>query len=193
MSHLDPDRPTPLGLPRGSVRAILALSTFFTALASLALERPLDHSLWLVTTVVLGYYYGSRNGTFTVAPERANPLWLPRGSVRWLMFLGYAGTAFYLIRHWRAAGQDPLQQEAFFPIVALGSFFLGRLFQGVSSRLASKHTEPLYLIYNNAKALVALTCSLVIVLVYLLQLTFTWDIHVTRATLGFVVFYFGSR
>lgn len=51
----------PLGLPRGSVRAILALLVAGTAMLLFAAQREVTDGLIGLVGVVLAYYFNSRN------------------------------------------------------------------------------------------------------------------------------------
>jgi len=51
----------PLGLPRGSVRAIIALTVIVGCLAYIVLYRDFPQALNALLGVVIGYYFGSRN------------------------------------------------------------------------------------------------------------------------------------
>lgn len=185
----------PLGMPAGSVRALVALSVFGTSMTQLVLGRVVDPTLWLVTIVVLLYYFAARQGAASepsVASSGAGarrgppPLWLPRGSVRALLFLGFAGTAGYLGWQWYESGTHPIDEAAFFPLLALCSFFLGVLFRGAFG-------VARFPLLDDGKALLALAAAAAVVVVYGLQVDFEGIEHVQRATLSFVIFYFSSR
>ena len=55
---MDPNHP--LGLPRGSVRALLAIFIVMAALVYFLLYQDLPQALAGVLGVVIGYYFGSR-------------------------------------------------------------------------------------------------------------------------------------
>jgi len=48
----------PLGLPKGSVRAILALGTVFSAVALLAVGKINVENFLAISGIVLGFYFG---------------------------------------------------------------------------------------------------------------------------------------
>ena len=107
-----PAVPPPLGLPPGSVRAVLALimcgSIWYLALNGLTIPPILLESVLLV----IGFYFGVRQGTApamqaaaaaalppgtpVVAPVKVKqPLHLPRGSVRVILLVGFFGVIAY--------------------------------------------------------------------------------------------------
>ncbi len=51
----------PLGLPRGSVRAIIALVIVLASLVAYIVYNDLPQAMAGVLGVVIGYYFGSRN------------------------------------------------------------------------------------------------------------------------------------
>lgn len=55
---MDPKQP--LWLPRGSIRAILALAVVGTALAMFLLNREVPESLAVLGGSIVGYYFASR-------------------------------------------------------------------------------------------------------------------------------------
>jgi hypothetical protein len=116
----------PLGLPPGSVRALLLLAV--AARAVLDLRAGADPAIWLVVALVIAgvaYFARRQAGPSTLpapdAPRPAPPLGLPTGSVR-LLFLGVLGYGAYL---WLEAHSF---EEAKAPVGwVFGAFVLGVL------------------------------------------------------------------
>ena len=50
----------PLWLPRGSVRAILALGLWIGLFALLFLEREIPRDIWAVGGMVIAFYFGTK-------------------------------------------------------------------------------------------------------------------------------------
>src|SRR5262249_25116980 len=99
----------PLGLPPGSVRAVLALmiaGLFWTVLALSATRPEVEVPLFLyfLTGLIL-LFFGSHGHTIGHQPNAGHPLGLPRGSVRALILLGSAGLFawLYQVHHDRLA------------------------------------------------------------------------------------------
>lgn len=76
-----------LGLPGGSVRALLALGVVGTVCGLLLRDpsRALPEHLESLLFVVLGHYFAARGSAPVDATAGPPPLWLPRGSVRLLL------------------------------------------------------------------------------------------------------------
>lgn len=182
----------PLGLPAGSVRAILALSVFGTAMILLVLQRPIDQNLWLANTVVLAYYFATRQHGAAAEAAGPQPLGLPRGTVRWLMILSFTAATVYLVSVWRSEGRALVEQPSFFPLLAVGSFFLGRALQVVTAGFAA-HPGLVMGTVNNVKALAALISAAAVVALFLFEIKMEHALHVERVILSFIIFYFGSR
>jgi hypothetical protein len=122
----------PLGLPAGSVRALLTfmvLGTVWTLLLMPA-EKMISVPLYLyyLTFLVIGSYFGSRSHA---PPGRREtpPLYLPRGSIRFLIiagFLGVAGYGWYQDHEFlEKLRLDDMRKEPYLPFIIFGSFFLG--------------------------------------------------------------------
>src|SRR4051812_11631093 len=89
-----PYRRDPLGLPAGSVRALLT----FMVLAMFAVlllspedtPEPIPLYLYFLLFLILGHYFAARANPHTPAgaPGR-HPLFLPRGAIRFLVVVGF--------------------------------------------------------------------------------------------------------
>ncbi len=162
---------SPLGLPRGSVRALLALSVFGSTMGLLALGKNIEQGLWLINYVMLGYYFAARQGSSAVIETTGRqPLGLPRGTVRWMLILSFVGTSAYVIWTWTQSGKSILQQPAFFPMFSLASFFLGRLVKRILAPfLDDQGPRSLWAIrFQDLKALTVLFSALCVILFCLL-------------------------
>jgi len=51
----------PLGLPEGSVRAILSIGIVFSTLAAMLLGKISVENYLIVVSVVMGFYFGTKN------------------------------------------------------------------------------------------------------------------------------------
>ena len=125
----------PLGLPRGSVRAVLAfmvLGTVWTLLLIPAekVQDGIPPYLLYLTFLILGSYFGSRAATphpgDTGAPH---PLFLPRGSIRGLIILGFVVACGLGYRHdhefFQRIKLGHVSAQPLVPILLLGGFFAG--------------------------------------------------------------------
>src|SRR5262245_2735760 len=89
----------PLGLPRGSIRGFLALCVAGTAYWLIAhparlADGALPAYLGATLPLALAYYFAHRSSGYGDGPgglarRSAPPLWLPQGTVRTLLVLGF--------------------------------------------------------------------------------------------------------
>ena len=129
-----------LGLPSGSIRAILTLMTVgFITLQTARGERV--GLLWFESLmIVLAHYFASRRlvqlprelrerliaeGVLEAEP---NPLYLPRHSLRLIIVGAFVALAVYLFRNGRIL--DPVAVPIF---IAVGSYFLGIAFHAFTA------------------------------------------------------------
>src|SRR5437016_3877903 len=105
-----PPRRPPLGLPNGSVRALLTLLIVAVVFVQVVRGHQVE-SLWTETLMIaLAHYFTSRR-FIHLAPDvirrleeegkievEAHPLYLPRHSVRAILILAFVGFAIYLYR-----------------------------------------------------------------------------------------------
>jgi hypothetical protein len=65
------DTGEPFGLPRGTVRGIIALAMTATLIAHTFLTGTLDGALVALTSPYIGFYFGSRNQEALATPPEA--------------------------------------------------------------------------------------------------------------------------
>ena len=113
-----------LGLPSGSVRALLALGVVGTVCGLLlrAPDRPLPEHLESLLFVVLGHYFAARGQGKTDPAGGPAPLYLPRGSVRLLLVAALVTVGVLVIQ------QGGLQvHRGLFTLLLVFGFLLGLL------------------------------------------------------------------
>lgn len=113
-----------LGLPGGSVRALLALGVV-GSVCGLLLRDPaaaLPEHLEGLLFVVLGHYFAARAQSSTAPADGPPPLWLPRGTVRLLLIGALLGVGVHFFRQGEAAAQ-----RGVVTLVLAGAFILGLL------------------------------------------------------------------
>jgi len=194
-----------LGLPAGSVRAILALSV----LGSLALivlfqreDRPGVESLyvylWGTFFLILANYFTVRSHRSVEEQVGPHPLGLPRGSVRFLLIAGLAALVLWLWQANHLFANAPTLPPGMFILVP-GGFLVGWLV-GRVAHIVFRHGEPSW--YQDIQAWVAIIAMGILVIVMLLVMfinpgmpdekqidTTTWD----GILVAIVSFYFGAR
>ncbi|MFO0619245.1 MAG: hypothetical protein U0414_42045 [Polyangiaceae bacterium] len=168
----------PLRLPRGSVRALLALCVagttyWLVAHPSLLVGDALPPYLVGALPIVLAYYFAQRaSGADPASPARAGsrPLWLPGGTVRVLLAVGFfVAAGFYLF----GVGVSNVTQSKLAPFLfEVGIFLAGQLSRAVLERLTKgKPPAPWRVLFDDVKALVALLAAAGLVLVHTLPET----------------------
>jgi hypothetical protein len=135
----------PLGLPAGSVRALLALMVFGTIWAILLLPevrpdvQPVAIPLYLyyLMFLILGHYFGMRAHHALTVPRPSPPLHLPRGSLRILFIIGFAavlGWGFYHDPEFAKHLVPAASEQPYLIAVVLGAFFVGIIVGRIGNR-----------------------------------------------------------
>lgn len=144
-----------LGLPEGSVRALLALALFGSIWGLLALrpDQPLPGYLRDLLFIVLGHYFAARKSAPTdearVGPP---PLFLPRGTIRLLLIGGFVVVGARLYS--QGVLDDFQRNPAGLTLLLVGGFLLGVVAGRVRRGISGDRPPARWL--EDAKALVAL-------------------------------------
>ena len=121
----------PLNLPVGSVRALITLAVLGTVWAQLVRSIPVNDVLQNTLLLVLGYFFGT-HATGTMAPadglarkldgedDPHSPLYLPSGTIRLLIVVGFGAVAFKLFQDGKVHSEQDLP-----PVFTLVASFLG--------------------------------------------------------------------
>lgn len=185
------DLQEPLGLPRGSVRAISTLTTASCCWTLIFIGRPVPGYVLSLLMTTIGYYFGFRQRVkaagsriIDAAARPKEPLNLPGGSIRTLLIFGFAVTGVVL----SARGQltDPAYLE-FFVILAglVAGYFFARFFKATVSPGAMNFI-------GHAKGTLVIGATVVLAVVLLTGAYVGLPrIGLTLACL--ISFYFGSR
>ena len=152
-----------LGLPSGSVRALLAMLIFATAGYLLVLRPGQDVPDYLrdLLFIIMGHYFAVRSRS---APEREagpGPLYLPNGSVRILLVLGVVATAAILYRggELTAPGRNP----GVLTLLLIGGFLaLGVALNAVFSWWKDRGHRPSRVI-EDLRAIVSMAAAVLLV------------------------------
>lgn len=186
----------PLGMPEGSVRAILALTIVGIVLFQLQVGGRVSPMLSETLMIVLAHYFASRRNLkippdleaklAAEQPPEERPLWLPRGSVRLLILIFFFITVFMMLMQGRLS--DPEVAST----VALIFAYLG----GVSLRWIFSRKKPKpekkarFSIWPHFQALLVLIACLFMILIVLGG---DPPIFLEQVLLVFILFYFGLR
>ena len=203
-----PRRQRVLGLPPGSIRALLTLMTvgFIVAQTARGIHVGL---LWFESLVIVLAHYFAHRRFVPLSPDMlawlkeqnvieddVNPLHLPKHSLRTIIVLSFVGLAIFLACKGRLL--DPVAVPV---LVTVGSYFLGigfgafgtwwsrrRTAKGITSRGRSAW-------FDNARALITLVAVAFTIAVQLLgwQQKIPMGDRLDTLPLALMLFYFGSR
>jgi hypothetical protein len=195
-----------LGLPAGSIRALLALS-ILALLWLLALNPPHEVKqlpytfiyLQILMVLILAHYFGAHGSTIRGPGQERSPLGLPRGSVRLLLLAGYAGLAYYLYRY-RPDFEMP-QKGDFVIMVALllSGFFVGHYLTALVRAFSGPQLPYGFQDFQAWLALLAVIGLAVLVIIHLFinpnvsPENMIPSVHIDMILAAIVGFYFGSR
>jgi hypothetical protein len=194
-----------LGLPAGSVRAILALAVL-GSLALIVLLRREDVPgvdslyvyLWGTLFLIMASYFTARTHRSLEAHAGPHPLGLPRGSVRFFLIAGLASIVLWL---WQTDHlfANPPRLPPGMVILVPGGFLVG-WFVGRVANAIFRGNEPAW--YQDVQAWIAIIAMGILVIVMLIVMfinpsmseekqvdTTTWD----GVLVAVVSFYFGAR
>jgi len=204
-------RRQPLNLPAGSVRALLAFMVFLIIWAMLLLpeetgkEIRIPSYLYYLMFLIIGSYFAARSHAPTPPGVRVHhPLYLPRGSLRLLMIVGFAvamGWGYYN----NPDSFEKRQPEKLDPIVlvvVLGGFFLGTIIAWLANTLLADRAAGLPAWFQDIVAWIALLAVLGLVTASLFHLVINPSVSPERQNdapiwggilAALVIFYFGVR
>jgi hypothetical protein len=189
----------PLGLPTGSIRALLALVVVSVACQQMLSGEPPSLLLAETLMIVLTHYFTSRRSLQVSVPLRErliaeglwpvedNPLWLPRGSVRMLIVAAFVLTVLGLLVQGRVLDSNALTLLGPFAAYLLGAW-LGRKRRGDGHPAGWFRRLLVHLL-----ALLAILVGLVLLLLALHDLLPTLPDWVASLLLSAILYYFGSR
>jgi hypothetical protein len=190
----------PLGLPTGSIRALLTMLILAVVVHQIVLSRPVA-VIWTETLVIaLAYYFSYRRFVSLprdvivrlehegMLPKEPNPLWLPRHSVRVLIILAIAGLGAYLYREQRL-----LEPQVITIFGTALCYLLGVFVSSVTSWWNKGRKTLATHLWEDLKAVAVILLLAGTAGLYFLgdgDLVPNW---LQTTTVGLVLFYFGSR
>jgi hypothetical protein len=201
-----------LGLPAGSVRALLAFGVlgylWVLVLAPGPEGKPLLAQkqasqafiyLQFLMVLIIAHFFTAHGHTIGSQVSTRSPLGLPRGSVRLLLLAGYLGLAFYLYKNQPAFELPATGPVLLLLAVLLTAFFVGHILTAMMRTVAGG-TLPAW--FQDVQAWFALLGLLLLGVVVIVRLVINTslptekqlDLDTTEAILaGVVGFYFGAR
>ncbi len=207
-SHIDWRRLHALGLPAGSVRALLAVLVFVTTWGLLIVKPNQEVPGYLrdLLFIILGHYFAIRRRSGPAQEPGPPPLYLPRGSVRLFLVVGSVAVAVLLFRRGQLTTMD--DNPGAVTLLLIGGFLAGVALNTVSTwwRDGGHHTPR---IVEDLRALISMAAAAILVILVWNQVLTVFPTgsvdallsprihvghlgveHVLAAVVGF---YFGSR
>lgn len=203
----------PLGLPAGSVRALLILMIMGTIWTLMAMpkERNITVPIYLYYLLFLttGAYFAGRSHAFATGTHEQPPLYLPRGSIRSLIVIGFLavlGFAIYqdpsgFFERPLFSPEDVKHATLLLPVVMIGAFLLGIIANVVGAKvLAGPYGLPPW--YQDVQAWVSvlavlgLGAQVILELVVFANMPLEDRPHLPQLQLvlsAIIAFYFGAR
>ena len=189
----------PLGMPVGSVRALLTLFVVAVVVINVARGQHLE-VLWTETLLIAMAHYFTARRFVALSPDvlsrlqqegviekESNPLWLPRHSIR-VIILGAFGWLGYLIYK-----QNRLSDtEAVSMLGIVAAYVAGSLVRSVSGWISSKTNRRPSSAWGDFKAIVVLV-AVISVGIFELAGVEILPQYAHRIALCMMLFYFGSR
>ncbi len=191
----------PLGLPAGSVRAALTLMVVAFIVYQTATKHEIG-LLWSETLmIVLAHYFTSRRFvelpkevkedliTRGIYPHDEQPLFLPRHTIRTVIILAFVGLAIFLFREGRL-----FDRQSIAIVGTVGAYFLGLLVNAIVRWWRGEKRGAGW--WDDTKAVITLLIVATTLIVELTGLSTALPIKtedLQNATLGLILFYFGSR
>jgi hypothetical protein len=197
------ERRYPLHLPPGSVRALLCLIVVAFVVAQTARGIAVAVVWQESLMIMLAHYFTTRRFVPLSSELRsrleeageidrdANPLHLPKHSVRVLIIAAFVGLGVYLYQHARL-----FEAESLPLLVSVGAYLLGTLAKGILAWWARTTGSAAPGWWIDLKAAGTLLIVLLTVGLQLCGLTSVEGLQTARLedfSLGLVLFYFGSR
>lgn len=190
----------PLGLPTGSVRALLTLIVVAVVVTKMVFHRPPD-SIWIETLLIaLAHYFTSRRFV-SLSPEimqrleddgtidrERHPLYLPKNTIRFLIIAAFVGLGAHLYREERL-----FEPKTIGLLSMVFAYLLGAIAGGIANWFSRRRSQPASGTWGDIKALIVLTAMLTVAVVELLDAGALLHPLVERISLGLTLFYFGSR
>jgi hypothetical protein len=153
------------GLPAGSVRALLTLGIVGTAAALTALvpSKAVPDAFRDLTFLILGHYFALRRGASEPMQIGPGPLFLPRGTIRFLMMAGYVAVIAILLSQ-RREPFNPRTTPAVYSLIIVTGFLLGTFLSFLAGLIWTRGRYPkrIWLDLRAAVVLLAAVCLILL-------------------------------
>lgn len=190
----------PLGMPTGSVRALLTLIVVAVVVVNVARGGELD-VLWVETLLMaLAHYFTSRR--FVALPrdvlqrleregvieQERHPLFLPRHTIRLAIIGSFVGLTVYLARENRL-----WESRAVSLLGMVFAYLIGTLLRVVLTWCHRRLGRTPSRFWGDAKAVVVLVGVAIAAVPELVGMAHVLPEVTVKIALGLLLFYFGSR
>lgn len=201
------------GLPAGSIRAILTFMVLALIWGLMAMQKEIPLYLQYLMFMILGHYFAAHHKSIKPIDEREySPLFLPRGLIRVVIFLGFAGVMGYLVFANRdnMSGllddlkmKDERSQSIYMPVILVAGFFVGLMVGRFGQMIGTKGAQPGW--YQDIQAWLVLMAMLGLAAVIIINFVINPSLdakgkepillprHLDQILAAFVGFYFGAR
>ena len=191
-----------LGLPAGSIRALLTLMTVGFIVVQTARGQRVS-LLWFESLIIVLAHYFAHRRFVALSPallekltaedlieDEPHPLYLPRHSLRTLIVLSFVGLAIYLGCEGRI--RDPVAAPVF---ISVTSYFLGVGFGAIVAKWRRGQPSKGASWFDDLKAIVTLIAVSLAIAVQLFgwQQAIPYGDRLEALPLALMLFYFGSR
>jgi hypothetical protein len=191
-----------LGLPSGSIRALLTLMTVGFIVVQTARDQRVS-LLWFESLIIVLAHYFAHRRFVALSPallqkltaedlieDEPHPLFLPRHTLRTVIVLSFIGLAIYLGCVGRL--RDPVAAPVF---ISVTSYFLGIGFGALAARWCKGKPRKGASWFDDLKAIVTLLAVALAIAVQLFgwQQVVPYGDKLEALPLGLMLFYFGSR
>lgn len=190
----------PLGLPTGSVRALLTLIIVAVVISNQVRGRAIDFVWSQALLVGLAQYFATRRMVAlpahvidrledegVLARER-NPLFLPRYSIRVMIISAFVGLGVWLYQ------ERKLFEPSSVSLLVIVTAYLGGTFlRGILSWINRHRSSPPSPFWGDACAVIVLTALVLVALPEFANTPWVIRHDLLEIGLGMVLFYFGFR
>jgi uncharacterized membrane protein (UPF0136 family) len=195
-----PESWPPLGLPTGSVRALLTLTVVAVVIHSVVRQHTLD-IIWTETLLIaLAWYFTSRR--FVALPpavierlqnegvieKESSPLYLPRHSIRFMLTAAFTCLGIWLYQQGRM-----FNAREFTLLLLVYSFILGAVLRNIANWFRTRKLKHRSSGWGHIKAATVLMVVGFAACAELMPDRGPVPVQFDRIALAMMLFYFGSR
>lgn len=190
----------PLGLPSGSVRALLTMIVVAVTCSDILNGRKIG-PVWAQTLMIaLAHYFTSRRFVQLppemlrrleadgVIPKEPLPLYLPRGTIRLLILAAFIGVFAFQFRQGTLFNPDP-----FAIFITLLAYFLGATLRGILNWWYRGKPGESSRWWADTRAITVLVALIATSLLQIIGQQHLAPYWLENITMAMVLFYFGSR